>query len=325
MPSIKDVAKRAGVSVASVSRVLNNRGYISETLRSKVYLAIQEIDYHPNEFARNFQKRRTKLIGLIIPDVHHIFFSTMTLHIENKLRENDYKLLLCNAMNSKNLELSYIDMLRNNQVDGIIIGSHTLEIEKYLNLKLPIVAFDRYLGDEIPVISSDHYEGGLLAARELMIAGCSNIIQVSAYKGSHLVCNERHLALEQYCADRNINCSSYELPLNVFNFENYCEVAGELLDSYKPDGVFAEDIVAAAFIKEAHRRNISIPADLKIVGYDGTTVADMVTPTLTSISQPIEAISSKLVETLIDIINGAEKIPKRISLPTTLIRGESCS
>lgn len=323
MPSIKDVAKYAGVSVASVSRVLNNRGYISTGLRERVYRAIDEIDYHPNEIARNLQKNRTNLIGLIIPDVQHGFFATLTRHIETQLRTEGFKLLLCNAMNSKNLELSYIEMLRNNKVDGIIIGSHTLEIEKYVNLNLPIVAFDRYLGDRIPVVSSDHYEGGLLAARELMISDCKKIVQVSAYRGSHLVCDERHVALEKYLKDRNISCESIELPLNVFDFSKYRRLAGEIFDTYHPDGIFAEDIVACAFIKEACVRGIRIPEEVKIVGYDGIDIAFMITPTLTTVQQPIEKLSETLVKTLLRIIAHEEAVPMKSMLPTTLIKGET--
>ncbi len=321
--NIKDVAKKAKVSIASVSRVLNNRGYISESLKEKVYAAMKEIDYHPNELARNLQQSRTKLIGLIVPDIQHIFFSTITKYIEIELRENDFKLLLCNAMNSENLEQSYITMLRNNQVDGIIIGSHTLKIERYLKINLPIVALDRELGSEIPVVSSDHYEGGLLAARELMISGCKKIVQVSAYEGSHLVCNQRHIALQKYFDDRLIPCKNFELELNVFDYDFYQKLAGKILDEENPDGIFAEDIVAAAFIKEANKRGISIPKELKIVGYDGTNLCNMITPSLTTILQPFEKIAHTIVKNLIAQINGEKDYAIRTLLPTQLVKGET--
>lgn len=323
MSNIKDVAKTAGVSIASVSRVLNNRGYISESLRNKVYTAIKEIDYHPNEMARNFQQSRTKIIGLIIPDIQHLFFSTITRYIEKELRDNDYKLLLCNAMNSENLEQNYINMLRNNQVDGIIIGSHTLEIEKYLKINLPIVALDREFESGIPVISADHYEGGLLAARELMISGCKTIVQVSAFEGSHLVCNQRHIALQKYFDDRSISCKTFELNLNEFDYASYKELAGKILDQENPDGVFAEDIVASAFIKEAIKRCISIPKDLKIVGYDGTIISNMITPSMTTILQPFEQIAHEIVKNLLSQINGNKDYKLKVLLPTQLIKGET--
>lgn len=323
MASIKDVAKNAGVSVASVSRVLNNKGYLSEHLIKKVKESMADLDYHPNEFARNFKRSRTKLIGLIIPDIQHIFFSTITRYIETELRKFDYKLLLCNAMNSENLEQNYISMLIENQVDGIIIGSHTLEIEKYIKLKLPIIALDRDLGPKIPVVSSDHYEGGLLAARELMISGCTNIVQVSAFEGSHLICNERHQSLSKYLTDRDIKNKKYELPLNVFDFDEYCKLAGKILDHDKPDGIFAEDIVATAFLKEAKNRDISIPESLKIVGYDGTILRSMVSPTLTSIVQPIDKLASRIAALLLAQIQGKEDIEMRTLLPTKLVKGET--
>ena len=131
MANIKDVAKEAGVSVTTVSRVMNDRGYISEKTRKKVYDAMEKIGYHPNELAKNFFRQKTNIIGLILPDISISFYAEETKYIEEYLYKNGYKLMLCNAYNSKEREKEYINMLQRNKVDGIIIGSHTLEIEDY--------------------------------------------------------------------------------------------------------------------------------------------------------------------------------------------------
>lgn len=106
--------------------------------------------------------------------------------------------MLCNAYNSSTREQEYINMLLRNQVDGIIIGSHTLKIEDYLNLNLPIVALDRYLGDDIPVVSADHMEGGKLAALELLNCGCTNILHFSGSSKVPTPSNDRHKSFNGY-------------------------------------------------------------------------------------------------------------------------------
>ena len=119
MPTIKDVAERAGVSVTTVSRVLNNRGYISQATRTKVYQAMEELDYQPNEVARSLFRKRSKIIGLIVPTVAHPFFGELTSYLETYAYSRGYKVLICNSQLDASKEQEYIGMLRRNQVDGI--------------------------------------------------------------------------------------------------------------------------------------------------------------------------------------------------------------
>lgn len=123
-PGIKDVAKVAGVSPTTVSRVLNNRGYISEETRKKVYDAMEEINYYPNEIARALLNNRTYFVGVIVPTVTSPFHGEVVEQIEYYLSQKNYKMLLCNSKNQMDTEKAYIDMLRRNQVDGMIVGTH---------------------------------------------------------------------------------------------------------------------------------------------------------------------------------------------------------
>ncbi len=123
-PKIEDVAKLAGVSPTTVSRVLNNRGYISEKTKTKVEAAMQELNYFPNDVARSLFNKRSHLIGLILPTTANPFFGELTFHIENYCAANGYKVLLCNSLNQVDKEERYLEMLLRNQVDGIIVGTH---------------------------------------------------------------------------------------------------------------------------------------------------------------------------------------------------------
>ena len=163
-PGIKDVAKVAGVSPTTVSRVLNNRGYISEETRKKVYDAMEEINYYPNEIARALLNNRTYFVGVIVPTVTSPFHGEVVEQIEYYLSQKNYKMLLCNSKNQMDTEKAYIDMLRRNQVDGMIVGTHNAVVETYSKLKMPVVGIDRYLGEHIPVVSCDNYAAVTMAS-----------------------------------------------------------------------------------------------------------------------------------------------------------------
>ena len=150
-PKLTDVAKKAGVSATTVSRVINNYGYLSQQTKEKVYAAMKELNYQPNSLARSLHGKSTKLIGLIFPSVTNPFFAELVEEIENKFFNAGYKVILCNSADNKEKERAYIRMLIANQVDGIIAGAHNLGIEEYNKVGLPIVSFDRKLSDQIPL------------------------------------------------------------------------------------------------------------------------------------------------------------------------------
>ena len=175
---IQDVAKKAGVSATTVSRVLNNRGYISDETREKVNKAMKELNYFPNDVARSLFNKRTNLIGLIIPTVSNPFFGELTFYIETICNSIGYKILICNSLNNIENEKKYLEMLMRNQVDGIIVGTHNQGILDYKNDNLAAVSIDTYLSENIPIIGSDNYNGGKIATELLLAKGCKNIINI---------------------------------------------------------------------------------------------------------------------------------------------------
>ncbi|NLL09128.1 MAG: LacI family transcriptional regulator, partial [Firmicutes bacterium] len=194
MPTIRDVAEKAGVSVTTVSRVLNNRGYISEATRKKVYKAMEELDYQPNEVARSLFRKRSNIIGLIVPTVAHPFFAELTAYVETYAYARGYKVLICNSQLDASKEQEYVGMLRRNQVDGIIMASHTLEVEEYKKLNLPVVTFERFISNRIPYVTSDNYQGGKLAVELLLERGCKMIAHMCGSLHLDMLANQRHRA-----------------------------------------------------------------------------------------------------------------------------------
>lgn len=324
--TIKDVAKKAEVSVTTVSRVLNNRGSLSAKTRIKVHEAMQELNYYPNELAANLYRQRTMLIGLIVPDVSHSFYGLEIKYIEEALYALGYKLMLCNAGESKEREKEYLIMLQRNKVDGIIIASHTLYLDDYSRINLPVVALDRYLGKNIPTISADHEQGGILAANELVRNNCKKVVQISGYSAIPTPSNKRHRAFHQVLEKNQIECVNYELPLNTFKFAEYINFIHDIFTNDPDiDGLFAVDNVACAALKMAWSLKIPIPERLKVIGYDGTEVSLMNNLSLSTIIQPVKKIIQCTVDTLLSLISGKTSFQEGIHLkfPVTFIKRDT--
>ena len=324
MPTIKDVAKKAGVSVTTVSRVLNNRGYISDATRKKVHQAMKELNYQPNELARSLYRQKSNIIGLIVPTVSHPFFGELVSSIEYYAFKVGYKILLCNSHLEQEKEKDYIDMLRRNQVDGIILGSHTLDVREYVSSKFPIVTIDRCISDDIPYIASDNYEGGRLATTLLLKHGCKKIAHVSGNLTLDLLSNKRYEAFVKVAEENNVDYINVQTGINVFDVTQYERIIYDLLKEHPDiDGIFASsDVMAAYTIRSCHDLNKRVPEDVKIVGYDDIDIASLMIPSITTINQPINEMSELAVELIIKQIDG-KKVPTKNIFPVELIERET--
>jgi LacI family sucrose operon transcriptional repressor len=324
-PKIEDVAKLAGVSPTTVSRVLNNRGYISEKTRKKVHESMEQLNYYPNEVARSLFIKKTNLIGLIFPTTSNPFYGQLIFHLENICTSLGYKVLLCNSQNREDKEKNYLKMLQRNQVDGIIAGAHNRGIEEYDIPKLPVVGIDRYLSSKIPVVSSDNYDGGKQATQLLLNKGCKHVFHINGPGLLETPANLRRRAYEDVMRANQLNPLTYEFPYRA-TAEIVEEIIKKLFDENpQVDGIFAsDDLIASKVISEAKKRKISIPADLKVIGYDGTETTRLLLPELSTVQQPIKEIAEKAVEILIQQIKDQhDDIELETILPINLIDSET--
>lgn len=304
-PNLKDVAILAGVSATTVSRVLNNRGYLSEETKNKVYQAMKELNYFPNDVARSLLRKNTKLIGLIFPTTSHPFFGELILHIETICASSGYKVLLCNSLNHTDKERHYLEMLQRNQVDGIIVGTHNQGTLDYSKIQFPVVAIDRFLSDNIPVVSSDNYQGGTLATERLLKNGCRKIIHICGPQTLETPANQRTVAYKDIMKKWGMTPLIYELPFN-FQHEYMTLIIKQIFMEHPDvDGIFAsDDLIAASVLTEAANIGKNVPNDLKVIGYDGTETIRICLPYLTTIQQPIQQIAEKSISMLIEQIEG---------------------
>ncbi|HUP79986.1 MAG TPA: LacI family DNA-binding transcriptional regulator, partial [Pirellula sp.] len=179
MATIKQVAKHANVSVATVSRVMNKSGYVSEEAKEAVEKAIAELNYAPNRVARSLYKKSSNLIGLIMPDITNPFFPQLARAIEDVANQHGYQVVLCNTDEQLEKEQTYLVALQTMHVDGLIITTNHSHNPNYETLDLPMVALDRIVKAGIDAVVSDGYEGGKLAADTLLQHGATRLAHIA--------------------------------------------------------------------------------------------------------------------------------------------------
>lgn len=324
MAGIKDVAKRANVGVGTVSRMLNNSGYVADATRKKIEVAMKELNYTPNELARNLYHKRTGIIAVLVPNVLNPFFAEFIDYAEADLYEAGFKMMVCNTAQESNAELEYLDMLNRHIVDGVITGVHSLDVEEYEKVNKPIVALDRYLGSHIPVVAVNHREGGRLAAETLIQNGCRKILH---FRGAEIVnspYHERHIEFERIMKEHHVDTYTYDMKWNRMDLVYYKEVVQDVFSKTEDfDGVFAVDALAIECMNETIRRHRKVPRDVKFVAYDGTFITDLVEPKMTAVVQPIEGLARESVRLLINRINGKEYRDKVVLLGVKLREGNT--
>ena len=325
MANIKDVAQKAGVGIATVSRVINNSGYVKKETRERIEKIIKDIGYVPNEIARSMTKQKTNIVAFVLPNSSHIFFSKLLFHVENELYERGYKLMVCNSASNIDKELEYISMLKKNRVDGIIFLTSS-DIEKHLNPSLPIVSFDRHFKN-IPFIASDNYHGGRLAAKLLLQTKPKKMLFIGDDAQGELS------SITTEVSKRRIGFSDY---LNEHGYTNYKIIEYPQGSSFIPvdyihnligdnldcDGIFAiSDILAHIVIETLQSHGKRVPEDVRVIGYDGVESYLNLGKKISSIAQPVEALAKAMCKGILKRIHGQSV--QSLILPVTYKSGDT--
>ncbi|MDO4903710.1 MAG: LacI family DNA-binding transcriptional regulator [Limosilactobacillus sp.] len=319
---LEHVAALAGVSKTTVSRVLNNRGYLSQKTIDKVHKAMEELNYRPNVVARQLYKQRTKLVGLVFPTVDNPFFAQLESQLDKELYLRGYRVLMGNSQNNPEREAAYLRQLFNGQVDGLIVGAHNEGIEQYRDTKMPIVSIERWVSRDIPVIASDNYAGGVMAVERLLERGCKHIIHTNYPNGLPSPNLERRRAYEELMRKHNMPAITYEVNFDITT-EEKLKIFDRLFTEHpEVDGIFADnDTNASLIMRVAREHGRRIPEDLKVVGFDGANITQTLLPELTTIKQPIDQMAATAVDLLQQRMEGKEIHDKSIQLPVQLIEG----
>ncbi|MEZ4669448.1 MAG: LacI family DNA-binding transcriptional regulator [Anaerolineae bacterium] len=303
-PTIKEVAKAAGVSTATVSRVMNGADGVSSKLEKKVHAAMEKLHYHPSTIARSFKKQETRLIGVMLPLLDHPFYSRMATAIEKKLFTSNYRAIICNSEESEEREQAYIEMLLRQRVDGIIINSaakNTAYMQELQNLKIPYVLIDRILPEiECDKVFCDNSNGGYLGMQHLIQLGHRHIAVVAAPTFTEPIIR-RIRGTREALADFGIQDDPNLLVTGDTQlFDMGYEAACHLLDmNPRPTAIFAlTDVTAVGVMHAVAERGLKIPDDLSVLGYDDVPVASYTIPPLTTVAQPIVEMGEEAVDLL---------------------------
>jgi DNA-binding LacI/PurR family transcriptional regulator len=318
MASLYDVAKLAGVSISTVSRVIHNTVPVDKGTRRRVEDAIKKTNYRPNLLAQGLRGKSRNFIGLVVPEISHNTFARFIDFVEQATRETGFELLLRNTNENPELEEQFIDKLIRLHVSGVIFVrvSDQSRIFRMLNeTDIPFVVIDRALKKEdIPTIVLDNYAAGRIAAEHLHSLGHT---EVGCITGSYdiFLSRERLRGFTDYFLEQNIVISHSNIFEGDFKFASGNQAARYFLSrQHMPTAIWSQnDLMAIGAIKEFTNAGLSIPKDLSIIGMDDLEVCNMITPSLTSISQPFEEMARKSVEAIINAIDNPKTTQQQSS------------
>lgn len=332
--TIKDVAKAAGVSIATVSRIINKSGSVSHDTRKRVEEVIEKLNFQPDQAARTMVMRVSKYIGLIVPNLTNEYWATLTEVIQKELWAKGYSLLLCISgedKDSSKREKEILKKLFGRKVDGVIYyhppggsdSSRKRVLEKYIDLGIPVVTFEQEL-PFISRVSGDHFHGAKSATDHLISLGHRKI----AFIGGTIGIPEREFGYRNALMANGISVNENLIIRTQSSFQEGFEATKELIDSKKDfSAIFCwNDLIAFGAIKALESANINVPKDIAVVGYDDITMASLFRPALTTVRQPIYEIGTNIVELLFETIKnqGSNFYPKNVLLQMELIIRESC-
>lgn len=323
MTTQKDVAERAGVTVTTVSRMLNKRGSISEKTRQKILKAMKELHYQPNEIAQSLSKKEQNVIGLIVPSASNYFFCKVIDGVERYGSLHGYKVFLCTSNHEKKKELEYFAMLKANKVAGIILASRTQNLLDEITFDSTIITLDRQIAGNIPSVCSDNYGGGVLAAKHFLAKGCRRPAYFSGSPTLNMDGNKRYSGFVDTMKAHGISTQVLELSEQQFHTMDYAEAVHSFMRKHPDiDAAFASnDIIASQIIRCCAMAGISVPEKLRVIGYDDIDMAALYTPSITTVRQPVDDICRCAVESI--VYRNEKAIPVRAVFPVTLIERES--
>ncbi|WP_431687114.1 LacI family DNA-binding transcriptional regulator [Hahella sp. NBU794] len=332
--TIKDVAKRTGVSIATVSRVINGLGGYSNDTRKKVLSAIDEMGFRPNAVARGLVSKKTHTIGVMLPDVSGMLAAEILKGIETVAKEQRYSVIVCNTNYSGDRSQEYVRTLKEKQVDGVLAVSEYMTPEKskaLLSLNLPVVLISTLsYSYPFPYVKVDDKLAAYSAVRHLIDKGHRKIAMISGDRADLIAGAPRIEGYSQALRDHGLNVDESLIRFRA-EFESFGFHSGALcmegLLRDKPSqfsAVFAaSDELAMGALSCAHRHGVRTPDDLSIIAYDDTRIAEMATPPLTALHQPLFAMGSRATEMLLDMSAAGTLEAESLIIPHKIIERES--
>lgn len=321
-PTIYDVAKKAGVSISTVSKVLNNTGNLADKTRKKVQETMHELNYQPSVTAS--VKKRIQTVGLLIPSIANPFMAEIARSIENHLKRHGYSLMICSTDNDIKNELEYISILKQKYTDGIIVATGLKKeksIKELMKTNLPMALLSRDVPSlAVDTVLVDDYLGGYEATKHLINLGHEKIAMITE-DATYSVVRSRVQGFRNALEEHGLPYDESFVIHNNISIDEGKEAMLSLLKKQSPPtAVFAStEALAIGALQGARGRNIQVPNELSIVGFDNTILSTICEPPLTTIAQPIDEMGKKVVELLIEEIEKKKESKQRVILSPKLV------
>jgi len=326
MTTIREVAEKAGVSVTTVSHVVNKTRFVSEEVRERVVAAMKDLNYRPNALARSLRRGETHTLGLILPDSSNPFFAEVGHAIEAAAFERGYSVILCNTENNLEKERLYTEVLEKNQVDGMIFVAAGVNREAILQIVrngLPLIVVDRDMGAlELDTVATDHHFGGMAATQHLLESGHRTIACITG-PSDVTPSAERVTGYRDALLQAGIPVDETLIMRGDFHAASGYAAAMDILQrEARPSAIFVcNDMMAIGAIRAANQLGLRIPEDVSIVGFDDIELALYITPPLTTVAQPKQEIGQLTVELVLERIRRpAIEARRKVLSPRLVIR-----
>ena len=324
MSTLKDVAKECGLSVTTVSRALNNRGYISSEAHEKIQAAMKKLNYQPNEIARSLSKQSSKSIGVIMPYIDQPFFSRLLNYLELEADKKGYILYVFCSKAYAAKEEEYLEICKRHRVAGIILCTDAVNIDKFACVTVPIISLEREISYAAESIVCDNEAGGKMVAEHLYRQGCRKLLYLNPGHWTGMQSDSRGISFRRQGEQMGMQVKEYCATWEEHKRLDYHKTILEVLEKNPDaDGIFCNgDAMVLQAIQVCHRKGIDIPGQVRIVGYDDAQLAELSWPPLTTVHQPIREMAEKAIESVDRLCNG-RKIAAKVLLPVTLVIRET--
>lgn len=320
---MREIAKEAGVGIATVSRYINKTGYVSEEVKAKIERVIEKSNYKPNELARAIFTKNSKIIGLLVPNISNPYFNELALIIEEYASNFGYSIFLCNTNDDPEKERNYIHVLQGHRVAGIITVRSQCK-EEYEAYQIPIVSFESQIADNIVTVVTDNYLGGKLAFEHLYQGGCRKMVHVTGPGFSEAI-YDRYKGFVESAKEKNVTVDIIQFETDFQRKMLEANIKA-LEDIEKYQGVFVfNDIAAATVIRYFKQKQVRIPEEVQVIGFDNSYIGEFLYPSLTTIEQNVQDVGRTMAEILIQLIKGEAVDQRRISIKPKLIIRETTS
>jgi LacI family transcriptional regulator len=322
--TIRDIAREAGVSITTVSRVLNNRPDVSEATKKKVQNIISVLGYSPSSIARGLVLQRTYTIGLAIPDISNPFFPQVAKGVQSRAKELGYSVILFDTNNDVNEEKEAMELLKRKQVEGMIVSLSMDNVEELLSLKqegFPVVQIDRVIPDcHIPSVTVDNVASAYGATEHLIDLGHRRVCHITgsfAFQTTRDRLRGYQLALQE----SNIDLTYADILEGDYTIESgYRHMQSILANRQDVTAIFAaNDLMALGCYQAAFEYGVRIPQDISIIGHDDIELSQVVNPPLTTMSQPKYELGRAAAENLITLIECSQSREECVEVEHTVL------